>query len=307
MKFLVYGIEQLLVDNQIHNIIEKNKNYEILNFDLQIDTIESIVEANESVSLFSSEKIIIIKNIIELYSSKFEKKTEILLENLKLNNENIIILKAEILDERKKLTKELKKNYKSYSFSKLDHKELIKFVKSKIKKLNYKMNDEEIIYFLSKIGDNLYIIENELNKLSLVNSLLINKTIIDEVVSSYETADIFDLVSALMNKQTLKSIRLLNELFETNVEVLGIVSLLGNQIRLMYQVKILKELNYSSNDIAQFLEIHPFRVKKVIEADYLHTKSKLLKMLKELARLDIDIKSIDIDPRTRLELFILEV
>lgn len=308
MKFLVYGTEGLLVNNQIDKIVKEKQasdSFEIVKFDLSIDSIDSIIESNESLSLFSSKKIIIVKNIIELYSTKMEKKMELLLEDLEKDTTNVIILTNDTLDERKKLTKRLKKSFETFTYSKLEEKDIIVFVNNKIKTLNYTMNNQVIMYFLNKTGDDLYIIENELNKLCLYDKAEITKDMIDEVVSTYKSVDVFDLVTAIVSGDKIKAINLINELFDSNVEVLGIISLIANQIRLMYQVKILKEMNYSQKDMATFLEIHPFRVKKALESDYLYTKKKLLNMLRELAKLDIDIKSIETDSKTRLELFII--
>ena len=71
--------------------------------------------------------------------------------------------------------------------------------------------------------------------------------------------------------------------------------------------RILRELGYSEHEISDILEIHEFRVKKALEKSRNYTDKKILSKLEELADLDYNIKSGNIDKDIGLELFILNM
>ena len=65
--------------------------------------------------------------------------------------------------------------------------------------------------------------------------------------------------------------------------------MLANQIRLIYNVKVLNRL--SDYEISNLLEVHEYPVKLARNKGYNYSKKELLNMLYNLAILDEDIKS----------------
>ena len=83
--------------------------------------------------------------------------------------------------------------------------------------------------------------------------------------------------------------------------------MLANQFRIMYQSKQLLKKGYSEREIANLLEIHEFRVKKALEKGRKYSSDEILKKLEDLADLDYQIKSGQLDKNIGLELFILNM
>ena len=96
-------------------------------------------------------------------------------------------------------------------------------------------------------------------------------------------------------------------MLEYNIEPLRILGLLGSQIRIIYQVKLLDSRGMRDKDIASTLGEKEFRVKKTRELIGLYTNQELLGLMKKLADIDLKIKTTDIDPNTEIELFIVNL
>ena len=97
----------------------------------------------------------------------------------------------------------------------------------------------------------------------------------------------------------------LKAIMKLGEEPIKIIVMLANQIRIIYQTKELSKKGYREKDIAQILDIHPYRVKLALTNGYKYTSSVLLKKISELAQMDIDIKKGLVDKSIALELFIV--
>ena len=90
---------------------DKTTNYAYTTYDLEEHTLDTILEDLDTISFLDEGKIIIVKHI-ELLSSD-DKTTNKLLKYLENSVEaNILILTSNKLDNRKKITKDLKNKMK---------------------------------------------------------------------------------------------------------------------------------------------------------------------------------------------------
>ena len=119
--------------------------------------------------------------------------------------------------------------------------------------------------------------------------------------------DIFKLIDNILLSNKKQALECLEEMIKYGEEPIAIIIMLANQIRIMYQSKLLIKKGYSEHEISDILEIHEFRVKKALEKSRNYTDKKILSKLEELADLDYNIKSGNIDKDIGLELFILNM
>ena len=117
--------------------------------------------------------------------------------------------------------------------------------------------------------------------------------------------DIFKLIENIICGNKEDAIESYNEMLKLGEEPIKIIVMLANQIRIIYQAKELSKKGYREKDIAQILDIHPYRVKLALTNGYKYTSSVLLKKISELAQMDIDIKKGLVDKSIALELFIV--
>ena len=301
MIYLLYGEEEFLIEEEIKKIIKKSKIEDISKYDIEIDEMKNIIDDACTISLFQDKKIVIIKNI-ETYLK--QKDTKIFEEFInKIPEEIILILTAKTLDEKKNITKNLKKISETKEFNKT------KNISNTVKKMfdDYKIDYKTIDTLISISGTDLRILNQEVEKLKTYKE---NKEItledVKQLASTNDTADIFDLVNSIVIKDKEKSFKIYKNLITQNEEPIKIIITLANQFRLIYQAKELYKKGNREDTIAKTLNVHPYRIKLALEKSKNYSSKILLNYLLKLAEIDEKIKKGLIDKNLALELFILE-
>lgn len=302
--FLIYGEESFLINKKINEIIDKDntKIYDMLETNMSI-----VIEDLLSYSLFSTSKDILCTNCTFLTSSSEDKESlNLLKEVLNKDIENRLILTVNSkVDERKKVVKEILRIGTIYQFNILKDYEVVKFIEDEFKRLKYKIDISTINYFHDFVGDNLGIIKSEIDKLTLYKEdNIINKEDIDSITSRSIEINIFDLIDAVVKKDLDKSLKIYDDFILMNEEEIKLISMLGDQFRLIYQVKTMYQFGYTESDIIKELGVHPYRIKLARQS--LITLGEAKEYLLKLYDLDVEIKTGKKDKRAAFKLFLLD-
>ena len=312
--YLLYGLEDYLIQEEINKITEKEQIEEInINkYNLENSTIDNIIEDATTISLFQDKKLIIVENAY-IFSGTTNKKLpeqniDLLLEYLSKPNPNTILIFALIkdkVDTRKKITTLMKKNGIIKEFNSVPN--INDWIKKEIEP--YQIDKSNIDYFINRVGNNLSILKEEINKLKIYkdNEFIITQKDIELLTHKNVDTDIFKLIDAILSVRKKEALESLEEMMKYGEEPIAIVIMLANQFRIMYQAKQLIKKGYSEKEIANLLEIHEFRVKKALEKGRKYNSDRILKKLEDLADLDYQIKSGQLDKNIGLELFILSM
>ena len=122
-----------------------------------------------------------------------------------------------------------------------------------------------------------------------LDSKEITRNDIDLIVVKKVDDNIFDLIDAIIKKNKKKSLTIYNEMINYGEEVFKILISLSNQIRLIYQVKVLR--NKPDSEIAEILNLkNPRQVYAIRQKISSYTKEELLDYLYKLALMDEDLK-----------------
>ena len=212
--------------------------------------------------------------------------------------------------ERKKIVKEIKKHCNIIKHEQLKDYEIIGLVEKKFQLSGYKISRGAINLLISRTGNDLSVISNEIQKLfmyKLEEKIIAEEDIIALVPKKIEE-NIFDLIDAVVEKNKTKIFELYNGL--TNYygeEQTKILIMVANQFRLMLQCKLLNNTGLSENEVAKELKVHPYRVKLAIQKGKNIELNTLTKYLDDLATLDLNIKSGKTNKNMGLELFFLNM
>ena len=308
MNYLLYGTEKFLIDKEVKNIINKNgiEDINISKYDLEVDSIKEILEDASTISLFSSNKLITVEN--SYIFSRVQKKTddvELLEEYLKNKNDTIIIFinNNEKIDSNKKIVKIIKEKgvIKEYN--------ALKNINSVVKDFfeDYKISNNDINLLIDRVGNNLEIIEQEVEKLKIykIDDKIITSKDIEDLTVENINIDIFKFVDDIINKNKIDAIKTYQELLKLNEEPIKIVALLASKFRLMFQASVLAKKGYTEENISEILGVHKYPVHLAIISGHKYNPKILLKYLNDLADLDIGMKTGEKDKELGLELFIL--
>lgn len=306
MVYLLYGIKDFGINEEIKKITNGIDNMNISRYDLNNDNIKDVIDDCETFSLFEDKKIVIADNA-NMFTGSSSKDSDIIekyLNNINPSTILILIVHNEKIDSRKKITKLITKKGKIEEFNNEINIENI--IKDKLK--DYNIDYKTIKLLIDRVGTNPLIVENEIQKIKLYKES--DKNITREDILNLTTKtieiDIFKLIDDIVKGNKEEAIEIYHEMLKVNEEPLKIVIMLANQFRIMYQSKELLLKGYSEKDIASILKIHPYRVKLAIQNSRNYNSKTLLKFIDELAKIDIGIKTGEMNKDLALELFILK-
>ena len=300
--YLIEGTNNILIDKEINKIINGNKNIDIIKYNLEERLIDDVIETLDTYDMFKRKKIVIAYNPL-FYNSVVENfNINIFLKYLNNPSDNIFIIVANKINNKLKVVKDTIKYFK---YIKLSDVNISSYIKDNLD--NYKMDNITINYFINKVGKDLNELINELNKLKLykLDDKNILKEDIDLICKQNFENTIFDLIDAIIKKNKKKVIELYNYFINNGTEVFQILVLLSNQIRLIYNVKVLSKL--SDYEIANILEVKEYPVKLARSKGINYPKKELLDILYNLGNIDEDIKSGKQNPNIALLCYILKM
>ncbi len=308
--YLIYGNDYSLIKREINKITSGID--DVITFDLGVQRINEMLDEASCISFFGSKKVLIGENALFLSSSintinhDFDYLERYLKEN---DHDNIIIftLNENKLDERKKIVKLLKEKANVIHKDVINQKDLPKFVMSEFKNEGYDIDYKTASYFVNYVGQNVDILISEIEKMMVYkdNDKKVTKQDINDISCKAFKDNVFDLTDGIMKKDFNKIYECYKDLMIMSEEPIKIISLLGNQFLLTYQVKLLSDKGKDSKEIADLLKVHPYRVKLALETDY--SIYDLKEVLKKLHDLDFNIKSGKIDKFIGLEDFLLHL
>ena len=297
MTYIIYGLNDFLIKNELDNIIKKNKidNDSITNYNNE-SLLEDILNDAETIPLFSDKKLILVEG--DIFDSNNSKVLEKYLKKENLSTILVFIIRSEKLDERKKIIKLIS--------NKIDCNKVN--INSFAKKLfeDYEISNTTLNKLINRVGVDLYNLSNEIEKLKIfkINEKIITDEDLFITIKNIDD-DIFGFIDSVVNKNYEKVVEVYHELLKKNGEPIAIIVMIANQIRLLYQTKLLCSRGITSDGIASALEVHPYRVKLALEKGGNYSEKTLLDLLLKLADLDVSIKSGKIDADIGLELFLL--
>lgn len=306
---LLYGIDNAILNREINLIKEKHQASDNDTIYYNIDDIQGIIEEAQTIGLFSPVKIIIIDSTSYLSQKKEIKNINLLEDYFNNHNSNsylIFISHSDTIDSRKKLVKLISSKGVIKKVEATDE-YLVDYVRTYLNKETYQMNNTDISYFISRVGNNINNIKNELDKLILYKceEKKINSNDIDLLTIENNDKTIYDLVNLMLKNENAKAIKLYKNLILNGMDPSQIIAVIASQVRLLFQVKRLSSSGKSNDEVAKILEFRSvYRVKYLLSDSYYYSESTLIKYLIKLADIDKKIKINNNDGNVLLELFI---
>lgn len=317
----VYGEVPDLVEKKSSEMINKylqteKDDFNFIKFNLYETEITPIIEETLTMPFFSDKKAILVKNAYVFTGEKVTKElnqnTDQLIEFLeKYDGDNLIIFEVyqNKLDERKKLTKALKKNGQLKKVEQMSEEEIKKWIQSKLNE-NYKdIKQDALNLFIELTGVNFNIVSQELDKLMLFlgDRPTINKDDVHQIINRSLEQNVFLLTEYIQKRQKNKAIQLVKDLINMKEEPIKLLALITSNYRLYYQCKILNQKGYSGQQIAKTINVHPYRVKLALGQVRHYQLEDLLNIINSCAETDYKLKSSYMDKHLILELFILSL
>ena len=276
-------------------------------YDLENTTLENALEDLDTYGLFSDQKIIVIRGIENYKVSEDSKTYDHLIKYL--SNPNplyLLVFEVDKFNNTLKIAKDLKKycemvptDYSSKAYIKDCMKDY------QISQDTINLLDEYCLSDFTKIHS-----ECEKLKNYKINDKKITSDDVKSLVSK-KLGDPRDLTFAFSRSIGLRdkedAFKKYHDLLQYQIDALSILGLLGSQIRIIYQVKLLVKKHLSDKEIGELLGEKEFRIKKTRELIPYYTEEDCLSFMRKLSDIDLKIKSTDTDSNRELELFLLNL
>ncbi len=304
--YLLYGTESFLINETkqllIQNVLSDEEiDFNLATYDLEETPIEVAIEDAETFPFMGEKRLVILQNPIFLTSEKQKgKAVEHNLARLEAYLAepapySVLVFSApyEKLDERKKITKELKRKATIVEAKRLNEHDLKAWIKERAAGNGVQIDDGAIELMLTLSGTNLSMLASEVDKLSLYagDASKVDVAMVDKLVARSLEQNIFVLIEKVVQRRIEEALRIYHDLLKQNEEPIKILALLAGQFRLLYQVKELSRKGYGQQQIAGVLKAHPYRVKLAAGQARHFSDEELAGIMKMIANADYQMKT----------------
>ena len=290
MKKLFHGkdtfLSQRAAKRAITEIVSNDNSFEYIIIDATNTSAEKIINYLSSDDIFSKPKILFLKRV---YQSKY--KTD-LVEFLLSSFDSLPQTNHYIFWEDSKISS-ITKYFKLFKKEVEESEEIkkqsfVKWATEEMKVLGIKADREIISKLSEKVDFNAQTFLNEIDKLLISGKDEIFARDIEDTFDSH-SFDIWKLISAINLKDTKRAIEIYKNLTEHQVDANFILAMLIRNIRLLTEVKYLKEKNTPSSEICSNLGIAPFTLPELINNTKDTSWEKIKYFYEKLASLDFEI------------------
>ena len=317
--YFFYGSETYFIENLKHQLIDKvtgDDEDSLSVYDLEEVPIAEAVNDAETFPFFSDRKLVIAENPVFLKSNPDKLPFEhdlVSLERYLVNPVDyttfVIIAPYEKIDERKKISKMLKKHATVALCNPIKDYDLRKWIVSIAEELQMTISEDAYEIIESELSLNLHQLESELHKLSLYVGPggTVTREIAEDLVSHTTTSSSLRLVDAVIEKDLQKAIRIFKDLLKMKEEPIALIGLLAFQFRSILQVKLMKRQGYSQQQMQKQIGVHPYVIKIAMSRERMFSVDKLERIMMQLAETDAAIKQGKMEKELAFELMLYEL
>lgn len=317
--YLLMGVEHHLIDTTIKRLIKAMPDLDensVIRFDLEETPVEAVIEEADTLPFLEDRKLIIANNASFLKAS--DKTKEKVVHNIALleawlGNPSptatvVFLAPYEKLDGRKKISKLMQEKATVVEAMPLTGKDLTTWIQNEASSNGVKISLETAQVLIDMTGDSLLTLSSEIAKIAMYmdGDGEVTSGIIENLVPRLPEVDVFRLTDAYMTGNVKQTIKIYHDLLRNGEEPIMLTSLIAGQIRLMIHVSSLLKKGYQQQQIAKTLNVHPYRVKLIMENRNIPQMERLLLILQKLAHIDHQLKSTSGKRERVLEIFFME-
>ncbi|MHA3825899.1 DNA polymerase III subunit delta [Mycoplasma sp. BRA285] len=303
---IITGTNRYFVEQKIKEIKKGYNPDSIVEIKDDITDLDFLTSLLLSNSLFKNDKLLI------LYKPKFY-RDKTFLKNNKINakelaelfnksDTNCVIYLEELAQADIKFL-DLLSIHKKYEFNSYSEKEFNQWVNNRFKEygLNIKYND--LLYFLTKIPNDVQVAENEIDKLSLLGEP-ITKELIDSFITQYPIEDPFYFSNALGANDLSDIYKRYLLLTSQGEELNKLIYTISNTMCLINRYQSYSHVLQHREEIASKLGISTKRLFVIEKIASNYKNSDVKRIIFELGDIDYKIKTTGVDANDLFQSFL---
>lgn len=295
--YVFYGEETGLLGEYVNDIKSKFKTV------VDDNDLDKVIEDSKYNSIFGGRKLYILRDT-GLFGKKAEDKFINFLVKMFKQRMNVCIFIEAKVDNTLRQTQSLTTGA-LIEFAYLKEDQLIVLTQKIFESANKKVIKDVARYFVDMCDYSYSTIMNEAEKLiHFVDAKQITADHIKEITTRSSNAIVFDLVTYIVKQNYARALDMYDTLMLKKESPLGVLTLIYRQLKLLYQIKLLKKEGYSNFNIADACDSKPFIIEKNQNICNFDTE-KLLKLMVKCDDLDWKIKSGQIKDSLAVKILIL--
>lgn len=305
--YLLYGDEPYLKKQYKDRLQEAITNSDTMNFSYYEGeklNVKEIIDMANTLPFFSEKRLIIIEN-----SGFFKRSNEELAAFVsELPDYLVLVFVEEVVDERNKLFKAVKKIGYVSQMTQQTEAVLIKWIDKNFKENEKRIEAAAIRLLLDKTGASMVLLKTEMDKvLSYCGTRNEVQTAdIEAICSTVTVSKIFDMITAIALKKQQTALRLYYDLLSEKEPPMNILSLLVRQFNGILQAKEELAMGVHSSVIAKNIGVAPFIAQKYINQAKNFSSKQLKMALKDCADVEEAVKTGKLDAKMGVELMIIK-
>ena len=305
--YLLYGEEQFLVNNYKKRLREAIAGDDTMNFNSfqgKNPDVREIISLADTMPFFAERRLILIDE-----SGFFKGAPEELVAYLpQIPDTTCMVFCETEVDKRNRLYKKVKEIGYAAELNRQDAARLMQWAAGILARDGRKITRQVMEYFLERTGDDMENIKSELEKLICytMGREVITKEDVDAVGTVHVTNRIFEMVSAIVSRNTKKAMDLsvyILTLWEPPRLFIFLFATHFNQFLLVM------ELALKGNDrgsIASKIKVPPFVASKLIAQAKAFTGEQILSYVKQCVEYEEAVKTGKLTDRMAVELLIVQ-
>jgi len=264
--------------------------------------LDEVIRMADTMPFFTEYRLILIED-----SGFFKNAADKLVEYLPTIPDTTCLLFVESeVDKRNRLYKKVKELGYAAEMKRQDTAQLAKWAGTILAKEGKKITSRTMDVFLSMTGDDMEHIRMELEKLIsyTLGRDVITEADIEAICTVRVTSKVFDMVSAIVNRNPRKAMDLYEDLLTLKEPPMRILFLIARQFNQLLQVKELLGRGMDRSGIAARLKMQPFVVGKVMPQAKQFSREQILSYVEFCVDTEEAVKSGRLQDRLAVELLI---
>ena len=317
--YLVLGTQQVLLDQAraafLALVPETERVMNVGSYDLEETDLATALDDAQSAPFFGERRLVLLNKPAFLTGNgsrgKVKQDPELLLNYLKAPQPStllVILAPYEKLDGRKAVVKALKKQAVQVSAAPLSEQDARRLIQARVQQAGFHFGSGALDELVRRTNADYGLMMAHLPQLQLLayQSKEIDSASVQGLVAQSLDENVFDLVTAVLQRHQEQALGLYRELLAAQQQPLQINAVLVSQFRLLLQVKILTARGLSQATLAKQLKVHPYRVKLAAQTVRRFTLPALSQAYLGLVRIEKALKTTNRTPELLFQLFLLQ-
>ncbi len=305
--YLLYGEESFLKNsfkNQMKEAVTAGDTMNFNQFEGKGIDVQELISLADTMPFFAEKRLILAED-----SGFFKGAADELISYLSRMPETtcLIFVESEV-DKRSRMFKKVKELGHAAEMERQDAAQLARWAGTILAREGKKITGHTMELFLNMTGDDMENIRMELEK--LISFTLGREVITDEDVQTISTVritnKIFDMVTAIVNRQTRKAMDLYEDLLTLKEPPMRILFLIARQFNQILQAKELMGKGMDKGGIASKLKIPPFAAGKIMPQARTFSKEQILSYVNLCVDTEEAVKTGKLNDRMAVELLLTQ-